>query len=112
MVVSQERTSVVQVDIPSDDYITVNHVTSNRTFTPGKASTVMLPFSYICNGEEGGKCETADEGSHWTFKGTYEYKEWIFGGANAEEIGRAYGFAGVAQLTRMRNCQRASPCAW
>ena len=47
--------------------------------------------------EEGGKCETADEGSHWTFKGTYEYKEWISGGANAEEIGRAYGFAGVAK---------------
>ena len=157
-----DGTSVAPVDIPSDDYITVNHVTSNRTFTPGKASTVMLPFSYTCNGEEGGtfykfvdvkkvkgdwvatmqetgndankegkliantpylfmptatgmsfpnipskgvtlcteeggKCETADEGSHWTFKGTYEYKEWISGGANAEEIGRAYGFAGVAK---------------
>lgn len=92
-----DGTSVAPVDVPSDDYITVNHVTSNRTFTPGKASTVMLPFSYTCNGEEGGKCETADEGSHWTFKGTYEYKEWISGGANAEEIGRAYGFAGVAK---------------
>ncbi|WP_197019281.1 CUB domain-containing protein [Prevotella sp. MA2016] len=157
-----DGTSVDPVDIPSDDYITVNHVTSNRTFTPGKASTVMLPFNYTCNGEEGGtfykfvdvkkvnnqwvatmqetgndankegkliantpylfmpiatemtfpnipskgvtlcteeggKCETADEGCHWTFKGTYEYKEWISGGANAEEIGRAYGFAGVAK---------------
>ena len=29
-------------------------MTSNRTFTPGKASTVMLPFNYECNGEEGG----------------------------------------------------------
>lgn len=157
-----DGTSVAPVGIPSDDYITVNHVTSNRTFTPGKASTVMLPFNYTCSGneggtfykfvdvkkvnnqwvatmketgndankegkliantpylfmpiatemtfpnipskgvtlctEEGGKCETADEGSHWTFKGTYEYKEWISGGANAEEIGRAYGFAGVAK---------------
>ena len=136
-------------------------MTSNRTFTPGKASTVMLPFNYTCSGEEGGtfykfvgvekennewvatmqetgndansentliantpylfmptatemtfpnidvsvtlstegggNCVTADPGSHWTFKGTYEYKEWISGGANAEEIGRAYGFAGVAK---------------
>ena len=156
-----DGTSVNKVDIPSDYYITVNHVTSNRTFTPGKASTVMLPFNYTCNGEEGGtfykfvgvekennewvatmqetgndansentliantpylfmptatemtfpnidvsvtlstegggNCVTADPGSHWTFKGTYEYKEWISGGANAEEIGRAYGFAGVAK---------------
>lgn len=49
-----DGTSVESVDIPSDNYITVNHVTSNRTFTPGKASTVMLPFNYECNGEEGG----------------------------------------------------------
>ena len=49
-----DGTSVESVDIPSDYYITVNHVTSNRTFTPGKASTVMLPFNYECNGEEGG----------------------------------------------------------
>ena len=48
------------------------------------------------DGGSGGNCETADPGSHWTFKGTYEYKEWQSGGANAEEIGRAYGFAGVA----------------
>ena len=156
-----DGTSVDPVNIPSFPNITVNHVTSNRTFTPGKASTVMLPFNYTCSGEEGGtfykfvgvekennewvatmqetgndansentliantpylfmptatemtfpnidvsvtlstegggNCVTADPGSHWTFKGTYEYKEWISGGANAEEIGRAYGFAGVAK---------------
>ena len=156
-----DGTSVDQVDIPSSPNITVNHVTSNRTFTPGKASTVMLPFNYTCSGEEGGtfykfvgvekegntwvatmketgddannegtliantpylfmptatgmsfpningsvtlstedggNCETADPGSHWTFKGTYKYKEWISDGANADEIGRAYGFAGVAK---------------
>ncbi|MBO4892998.1 MAG: InlB B-repeat-containing protein [Prevotella sp.] len=43
----------------------------------------------------GGNQQTADVGSHWTFKGTYAYKEWITNGANSEEIGKAYGFAGV-----------------
>ena len=162
-----DGTSVAPVDIPSNDYITVNHVTSNRTFTPGKASTVMLPFNYTCSGneggtfykfvdvkkvnnqwvatmketgndankegkliantpylfmptatgmsfpnipskgvtlciEEGGKCETADEGSHWTFKGTYKYMKWTddtndkdYNAERAAEIGRVYGFAGV-----------------
>ena len=157
-----DGTSVEPVDIPSVINKTVNHVTSNRVFTPGMASTVMLPFNYTCNGEEGGtfykfvgvkkendkwvatmqetgndannegtleantpylfmpaattmtfpningsvtlstegggNCETADLGSHWTFKGTYWFKEWnssIY--YDAEEIGRAYGFAGVAK---------------
>ena len=159
-----DGTSVDPVDIDFNHNIIVNHVTSNRVFTPGKPATVMLPFDYTCIGEEGGtfykfvgvekvnylwvatmqetgndtnkqgtleantpylfmpaattmtfpningsvrlftrdggsggNCETADPGSHWTFKGTYEYKEWQSGGANAEEIGRAYGFAGVAK---------------
>ena len=39
--------------------------------------------------------QTADAGSHWTFKGTYEYREWYADGENADEIGRVYGFAGV-----------------
>ena len=143
-------------------------MTSNRVFTPGMASTVMLPFNYTCNGEEGGTFYkfvdvkqvndkwvatmqetgndannegtliantpylfmptatemtfpningsvtlstedggnrvTADPGSHWTFKGTYEYMKWTTDTSdpdyNAEreaEIGRAYGFAGVAK---------------
>ena len=157
-----EGTSVEPVDIPSVINKTVNHVTSNRVFTPGKASTVMLPFNYTCNGEEGGtfykfvgvkkendkwvatmqetgndannegtliantpylfmptatemtfpningsvalstegggNCVTADPGSHWTFKGTYWFKEWNSSNYyDAEEIGRAYGFAGVAK---------------
>ena len=157
-----EGTSVEPVDIPSVINKTVNHVTSNRVFTPGKASTVMLPFDYTCNGEEGGtfykfvgvkkendkwvatmqetgndannegtliantpylfmptatemtfpningsvalstegggNCVTADPGSHWTFKGTYWFKEWNSSNYyDAEEIGRAYGFAGVAK---------------
>ncbi len=161
-----DGTSVEPVDIPSVINKTVNHVTSNRVFTPGMASTVMLPFNYTCNGEEGGtfykfvgvkkendkwvatmqetgndtnnegtleantpylfmptattmtfpnipnggvrlftqvggsggNCETADPGSHWTFKGTYWFKEWNSNNYyDAEEIGRAYGFAGVAK---------------
>ena len=165
-----DGTSVDPVDIDYNHNIIVNHVTSNRVFTPGMASTVMLPFNYTCNGNEGGtfykfvgvkkendkwvatmqetgndtnkqgtleantpylfmpaattmtfpningsvwlftrgggsggNCETADPGSHWTFKGTYRYIEWTAGTTDpnftqyAEEIGRAYGFAGVAK---------------
>jgi len=160
-----DGTSVVAVDIDFNHNIIVDHVTSNRVFTPGMASTVMLPFNYTCNGNEGGtfykfvgvkkendkwvatmqetgndtnkqgtleantpylfmpaattmtfpningsvrlftrdggsggNCETADPGSHWTFKGTYWFKEWNSNDYNdAEELGRAYGFAGVAQ---------------
>jgi hypothetical protein len=146
-------TSLDTVNIPAP--ITVQEVTYHRTFTAGKASTVMLPFDYTCNGNEGGTfyrfvgvekenstwiatmqstadaltantpylflptetsvtftipnqgvtlCttgggggQTADAGSHWTFKGTYDYKEWIADGANSDEIGKVYGFAGVAQ---------------
>jgi uncharacterized repeat protein (TIGR02543 family) len=158
-----DGTSVDPVDIDFNYNIIVNHVTSNRVFTPGKPATVMLPFHYTCDGNEGGtfyrfvgvkkeenlqwvatmqetgddsnmkgaleantpylfmpaattmtfpningsvrlftrgdsggNCETAESGSHWKFKGTYEYKEWQSGGANAEEIDRAYNFAGVA----------------
>ena len=158
-----DGTSVDPVDIDFDHNIIVNHVTSNRVFTPGMASTVMLPFNYTCNGNEGGtfykfvgvkkendkwvatmqetgndtnkqgtleantpylfmpaatemtfpningsvtlstegggNCVTADPGSHWTFKGTYWFKEWNSNDYyyTAEEIGRAYGFAGVAK---------------
>lgn len=146
-------TSLGTVHIPSA--ITVREVIYHRTFSAGKASTVMLPFDYTCNGNEGGSfyrfvgveqegntlvatmqstadaltantpylfmptgtsitftipnegvtlCtkgggdgQTADAGSHWTFKGTYEYKEWIADGANSAEIGTVYGFAGVAK---------------
>ena len=149
-----DGTSTATVSITSD--VTVDHVTYNRTFTAGKSSTVMLPFGYTCNGNEGGTFyefagveqensqwiatmrdaedpvnkvttlvankpylfmpsgtamtftggatlnttggggqQTADAGSNWTFKGTYAYREWIADGANSEEIGKAYGFAGV-----------------
>ncbi len=150
-----DGTSTTTVSIPVD--IAVNSVTYNRTFTNGKASTVMLPFDYTCNGNEGGKFytfggvqkenntwvatmnevtgaltkntpylfmpagtsltftggatlnttgggngETTNAGSHWTFKGTYEYMKWTddpndpdYNAEREAEIGRAYGFAGV-----------------
>jgi len=156
-----DGSSVETISIPSP--IKVVDITYDRTFTPGKAATVMLPFDYKCQGEDydggkfysfagveqsgtqwiatmkevgngannattltantpylfmptmdtemhfsiyyqvtlctegGGNQQTASAGSHWTFKGTYAYKEWIADGANSEEIGRAYGFAGVAK---------------
>ena len=33
----------------------IKSVTYNRPFSSGKAATVILPFTYICNGNEGGK---------------------------------------------------------
>ena len=37
------------------DEITVGKVVYDRKFTAGKPSTVMLPFNYTCDGNEGGK---------------------------------------------------------
>ena len=156
------------VSIPAS--ITVHKVEYERTFSAGKASTVMLPFSYTCDGSEGGtfyrfvgvekengkwvatmqatgtgannagtltantpylfmpnsdfnklnltipnegvtlnttgggNCQTADQGSHWTFQGTYSYIMWTtdtedqyYSAERAAEIGKVYGFAGVAK---------------
>jgi hypothetical protein len=47
-----DGTSTATINIPTA--VTVDNVTYNRTFTVGKASTVMLPFNYICTGNEGG----------------------------------------------------------
>ncbi|MBO4397720.1 MAG: hypothetical protein J5805_04200, partial [Bacteroidaceae bacterium] len=47
-----DGTSTATINIPTA--VTVDNVTYNRTFTVGKASTVMLPFSYTCTGNEGG----------------------------------------------------------
>jgi hypothetical protein len=159
-----DGTLLETVNIPVG--VTVNSVTLKRTFTPGKASTVMLPFDYTCTGNEGGtfykfvsmekendqwvatmkatgddtnnvgtltkntpylflptatgiaftipnegvtlctegggNCQTADAGSHWTFKGTNSYIKWTSNTADADytqeradEIGKVYGFAGV-----------------
>lgn len=78
--------------------VTTGTLTANTPylFMPTGTSMTFTGGATLNTNGGGGK-ETADKGSHWTFKGTYEYKEWISGGANAEEIGKAYGFAGVAK---------------
>ena len=81
---------------------TMNAVTGSLTantpylFVP-EGTSLTFTGGATLNTTGGGGKETTEEGSHWTFKGTYEYKEWISGGANAEEIGKVYGFAGVAK---------------
>ena len=159
--VTFDGTSLATIDITSD--IDVNAIVLSRTFTENKPATIMLPFSYTCNGNEGGKFytfvgvekegtkwvatmkeagddknnvttltantpylvvptattltftggatlnttgggnqQTADAGSNWTFKGTYSYMKWTtdtsdpdYNAERADEIGKAYGFAGV-----------------
>ena len=59
------------------------------------ATTLAFTGGATLNTTGGGNQQTADLGSNWTFKGTYAYREWITDGANSEEIGKAYGFAGV-----------------
>ena len=59
------------------------------------ATTLAFTGGATLNTTGGGNQQTADLGSNWTFKGTYAYREWITDGANSDEIGKAYGFAGV-----------------
>ena len=56
------------------------------------------------NTSKGGECQKADKGSNWTFKGTYSYIKWTsetedkdYTKERADEIGKVYGFAGVAK---------------
>ncbi len=68
---------------------------------PTETSLTFNNGTLLCtNGGGGG--QTADEGSHWTFKGTYDYIKWTtdtsdpdYTAERAAEIGRVYGFAGV-----------------
>ncbi len=46
--------NLVGVNI-TEEVDNITSVTYNRPFTAGQASTVILPFSYECNGNEGGK---------------------------------------------------------
>ena len=89
------ETSTLQANTPyllmPDDELTDGKVTFNLN-----NSTVTL------NTNGGGNCVTAAPGSHWTFKGTYEYMKWTtdtndrdYNAEREAEIGRAYGFAGV-----------------
>jgi hypothetical protein len=162
-----DGSSLATISIPTA--ISVTGVTLNRTFTPGKPATMILPFNgnkayggadvngaaiytftgvalnettqkweatmteldkgdayhygalvantpYIvvptassitltnggtlCTAEGGGQ-ETKPSGSNWTFKGTYSYIKWTtdtsdpdYNAERADEIGKAYGFAG------------------
>ena len=53
----------------------IKSVTYNRPFSSGKAATVILPFSYICNGSEG-----SEGGKFYGFKEvTYDYDQHIWG---------------------------------
>ena len=85
----------------SDKWIaTMNQVTGTLAAnTPylvePTATTLTFTGGATLNTTGGSNQQTADAGSNWTFKGTYAYREWITDGANSDEIGKAYGFAGV-----------------
>ena len=52
----------------------IKSVTYNRPFSSGKAATVILPFSYICDGSEG-----SEGGKFYGFKEvTYDYDQHIW----------------------------------
>ena len=52
----------------------IKSVTYNRPFTAAQAATVILPFSYICNGSEG-----SEGGKFYGFKEvTYDYDQHIW----------------------------------
>ncbi|MBQ6025928.1 MAG: leucine-rich repeat protein [Lachnospiraceae bacterium] len=52
--INGEGDNLVGINI-DEEVINVKSVTYNCTFTVGVAATVILPFSYICDGNEGGK---------------------------------------------------------
>ena len=93
-----DDTWVATMKATGDDANNQGTLTANTPylFMPAGESLTFTGGATLCT-MGGGNCETADAGSHWTFRGTYEYKEWITDGANADEIGRVYGFAGVAK---------------
>ena len=51
--INGEGNNLVGVNI-TEDVGKVSSVTYNRTFSSGKAATVILPFNYTCNDSEGG----------------------------------------------------------
>lgn len=65
------------------------------------ATSLTFTGGATLNTTGGGNQQTAESGSHWTFKGTYEARYWYDGtdgnhaAQNADEIGKVYGFAGV-----------------
>ena len=79
--VGDDANSVATLDA-NTPYLVMPSATS-LTFTGGAT----------LNTTGGGNMQTVT--TDWTFKGTYAYKEWIENGANSDEIGKVYGFAGV-----------------
>ncbi|WP_143040111.1 beta strand repeat-containing protein [Xylanibacter ruminicola] len=66
--------------------------------------TFTLSEKVTLNTTKGGECQKADKGSNWTFKGTYSYIKWTsdtkdndYTQERSDEIGKVYGFAGVAK---------------
>ena len=85
--------------------VTTGTLTANTPYLFMPTGTSMtFTGGATLNTNGGGNRVTADPGSHWKFKGTYEYMKWTTDTSdpdyNAErkaEIGRTYGFAGVAK---------------
>ncbi|WP_177216041.1 leucine-rich repeat domain-containing protein [Prevotella sp. tf2-5] len=76
----------------------------DENLTDGKVTFNLNNGTVTLNTNGGGNRVTADPGSHWKFKGTYEYMKWTtdtndpdYNADRKAEIGRAYGFAGVAK---------------
>ncbi len=68
------------------------------------ATSIAFTGGATLNTTGGGGQQTADQGSHWTFKGTYNYMKWTtdtsdpdYSAERAAEIGKVYGFAGIAK---------------
>ena len=99
------NTWVATMKSTGDDTNNQGTLTANTPylFMPTGESLTFTGGATLCTIGGGGK-ETADEGSHWTFKGTYEYMKWTtetgdpdYNAERAAEIGYVYGFAGVAK---------------
>ena len=85
--------------------VTTGTLTANTPylFMPTGTSLTFTGGATL-NTNGGGNRVTAAPGSHWKFKGTYEYMKWTtdtsdpdYSAEREAEIGRAYGFAGVAK---------------
>jgi hypothetical protein len=71
--INGEGNNLVGVNI-TEEVDNIKSVTYNRTFTSGKAATVILPFNYTCNGSEG-----SEGGKFYGFKEVaYDYDQHIW----------------------------------
>ena len=73
MTINGTGNNLVGVNI-TEEVGNIKSVTYNRPFTAAQAATVILPFSYICNGSEG-----SEGGKFYGFKEvTYDYDQHIW----------------------------------